>query len=146
MERKNYLVEKLSNGEKRYLEKVVLNAKRKFIRDNYDYLNTPCIDLYECDIEDIEGATVLEAVILKCESEIKSAIEFEKTISDERLYNIVKALSLKEKMVLFYLYKEKKSVKQIIAEMKIDKSTFYRIKARALDKIGKYLLGGNENV
>lgn len=53
-----------------------------------------------------ENKYIKTLVINKCEEEIKSAIEFEKIICDEKLYKIVKALSLREKMVLFSLYQE----------------------------------------
>ena len=73
-------------------------------------------------------------------------MEFEKVISNEKLHNIVKALSLNEKMVLFSLYKQNKNVNQIAKEMKMDRTTIWRIKSRALDKIMKKMLGGNKNV
>lgn len=144
MERKNYLLEKLSNEEKLYLKKVVINIRRKYIRDNYEHLNNCNLELYENELTD--ETTVLETVILRCEDAIRNAIEFEKVISDPKLYNIVKALSLKEKMVLFALYKENKTINQIALEMKIDRTTAWRIKSKALDKIMKYIIGGNENV
>ena len=45
-------------------------------------------------------------------------------------------------MVLFSLYKERKSVNQIATEMNLQRSTIWRIKNKAQDKILKYLLGG----
>lgn len=144
MERKNYLCEELSKEEKRYLTIVVMNTRRKYIRDNYNYINNINIDLYDC--VNVEAQSVLEAVINKCEEQVKSAMEFEKIISNKKLYNIVKALSLNEKMVLFSLYKENKNVNQIAKEMKMDRTTIWRIKSRALDKIMKKILGGKKNV
>lgn len=144
MKRKNYLCEELSKEEKRYLTIVVMNTRRKYIRDNYNYINNTNIDLYDC--VKVEAQSVLEDVINKCEEQVKSAMKFEKIISNEKLYNIVKALSLNEKMVLFSLYKENKNVNQIAKEMKMNRTTIWRIKSRALDKIMKKILGGKKNV
>lgn len=144
MERKNYLLEELTKEENTYLKTMVTNVRKKYMRDNYEYINNDNIDLYDCI--NFESESVLETVINKCEEEIKSAIEFEKIISNEKLYNIVKALSLEEKMVLFSLYKENKSINQIAIEMKVERTTIWRIKSKVLDKIMKKLLGGNQNV
>lgn len=45
------------------------------------------------DLINVEGDSVLEAFINKYEKEIKLAIEFEKIISNEKLYYGIKALS-----------------------------------------------------
>lgn len=144
MERKDYLIEELSKEEKSYLAKIILNVRRRYIKNNYDYLNSKNIDWSSC--ADVEGESVLDAVMNKCSEEIKSAFEFEKVISDSKLYNIVKALSLKEKMVLFSLYKENKTVNQIALEMNLERTTIWRIKNKIQDKILKDLLGGGKNV
>lgn len=144
MERKNYLIEKLSKEEKVYLKQIVVNEKRKYIRNNYKYLYGNIMALY--DAENIQSDSVLEAVINECENEIESADEFENIISDSTLYCVVKALSFKEKMVLFCLYKENKGINQIALEMKIDRITVWRIRNRTLDKIIKVLIGGADHV
>ena len=95
-----------------------------------------------CELINVQADSVLEAVINQCEKEIESAVEFEKIISSDKLYYGIKALSLKEKIVLFSLYKQNKTINQIALEMKIDRTTTWRIKSRALDKIMKYLIGG----
>lgn len=140
MERKNYLLEGLSKEEKVYLKKMILNVRRRYIKDNYDYLNSKDINWDNC--ADIESESLFEAVLNKCVDELESALEFEKLFCNEKLYNSVKALSLKEKIVLFSLYKERKSVNQIATEMDLQRSTIWRIKNRAQDKILKNLLGG----
>lgn len=90
--------------------------------------------------------SLFDAVLNKCVDELKSALEFERLFCDEKLYNIAKALSLKEKMVLFSLYKEKKSINQISTEMNLERTTIWRIKNKSQEKILKFLLGGKENV
>lgn len=140
MERKNYLLEPLSKEEKSYLKKIVINTRKKYIRDNYNYINSTNVQLFSC--ADVEAESVLEEVINKCEREIKSAMEFEKVMSSEKLYNVVKALSFEEKMVLFSLYKEKKTTNQIALEMKKDRTSIWRIRNKALNKIMRRLIGG----
>ena len=144
MERKNYLKEELSTEEKAYLMRIIVNVRKKYIRDNYDYINRTDINWDSC--ADMESESLFETVLNNCVNELKSAIEFEKLFSDEKLYNIAKALSKKEKMVLFSLYKENKSVNQTAIDMKLSRSTIWRIKNKAQEKIMKKLLGGNKNV
>ena len=144
MERKNYLENELTKEEKLYLKKVILNTRRLYIRDNYDFINSTNIECY--DIEDIETESLLDAVINKCEREIESAVEFEKVISDSKMYKAIKALSLKEKIVLFSLYKENKTINQIAFEMNLCRKTIWNIKSKSLDKIMKYIIGGEKNV
>lgn len=145
MERKDYLKEELSTKEKNYIYTIILNERYSFLRDNYAELTTSYTDVYDCNIEGDNESSVLDAVISKCELEITSAIEFQNVIGDKRLYNIVKALSLKEKMVLFYLLKENKTAQQTANLMNINKATVYRIKDKVIDKILKSLLGGASN-
>ena len=144
MERKDYLVEPLSKEEKSYLKKIIINTRKKYIRDNYNYINSTNVQLFSC--ADVEAESVLEEVLNKCEREIKSAMEFEKVMSDKKLYNIVKALSFEEKMVLFSLYKENKTINQIALEMKKDRTSIWRMRNKALNKIMRRLIGGEKNV
>lgn len=142
--KKNYLVAKLTSDENLYLKKVVINRRNRYIRDNYNNIYSTCSNLSE--IKTVEDYSVLDVIIEKCENEINSAVEFEKVMSDDKLYNIVKALSLKEKIVLFSLYKENKSINKTAEDMKISRETVWRIKNRALDKIARNILGGGKNV
>lgn len=144
MERKNYLQEELSKEEKSYLKKLILNVRRKYIKDNYEYLNSN--DVNWDTFEDIECNSLFDAVLNKCVDELKSALEFERLFCDEKLYNVTKALSVKEKMVLFALYKEEKGINQIANEMNVERTTIWRIKNKAQEQIIKNLLGGNNNV
>ena len=53
-------------------------------------------------------------------------------------------MSLKEKEVLFYLYKEQKTVNEIAQIMKIDRITVWRIRNRAQSKIAKEIIKGDD--
>ena len=140
-DKRNYLVEKLTKEENAYLKKVVINARNKYISDNFDFLQNKSINIDDTLV--IDESSVLDVVIEKCEKEIKSAVEFEKMISNVKLYNAVKTLSFKEKMVLFSLYSQNKNVNQIAREMGIARETVWRLKNRTLDKLMKSILGGN---
>lgn len=140
MERKNYLVEPLAKEENTYLKKMIINTRKKYIRDNYNYINTTDVQLFNC--ADVEAESVLEEVLNKCEREIKSAVEFENAMSSKKLYGVVKALSFEEKMVLFSLYKENKTMSQIALEMKRGRTSIWRIRNTALNKIMRKLIGG----
>ena len=140
-DKRNYLVEKLTKEENAYLKKVVINARNKYIRDNFDFLQNKSINIDDTLV--IDDSSVLDVVIEKCEKEIKSAVEFEKMISNVKLYNAVKTLSFKEKMVLFSLYSQNKNVNQIAREMGIAREKVWRLKNRTLDKLMKSILGGN---
>ena len=142
MDKKNYLTEELSTKEKNFVYTIIINERYRFLKANYAYLTASYTDVYDCELENENEASVLDAVISKCESEVTSAIEFQNIIADKKLYNIVKALSLKEKMVLFYLFKENKTAQQTADAMHINKVTVYRIKDKIINKILSSLLGG----
>ena len=59
-----------------------------------------------------------------------------------RYINIVKTLSLREKEVLFYLYKKQKTINEISKIMKIDRTTIWRIRNKAQKKIAEKLVKG----
>ena len=139
MKRKDYLLEKLWNEEKLYLKTLIVNVRRKYIRDNYRLINGKYIDYSELKLEDSES--IFDTLIHKFDKELKSAMEFEKLISNEKLYKIIRALSLKEKMMLFYLYKEEKDIYEVAKIMNISLATAYRLKNQALDFIMRKFIG-----
>ena len=138
MERKDYLTEKLSKEEKLYLKRIVMTARNKYFEKNSNYMNNTNILID--DIVSTTEETVLDIVLQKCQEEVDSAIEFEKTLSNPTLYNIVKALSLREKEVLFYLYKKQKSMNEIAAIMHLDRKTVRKYRDKAQNTIVNNLL------
>ena len=74
----------------------------------------------------MESSSLFDAVLNKCVDELKSALEFERLFCDEKLYNVAKALSGKE--------------------MNVERTTIWRIRNKAQEKITKKLLGGKNNV
>ncbi len=140
MERKDYLVEELSKEEKLYLKRIVMTAKNKYFERNYNYINNT--SMFVDGIVSAVEESVLDAVLEKCQEEVKSAREFEKTLSNPSLYNIVKALSLREKEVLFYLYKKQKSMNETAVIMGLDRKTIRKYRDEAHRKIAEKLING----
>lgn len=141
MERKDYLVEELSNEEKRYLKRIVMTAKNKYIEKNYNYINNTSVLL--SDYITLNDESVLDAVLQQCQENVKSAVEFEKTFLNPSLSHIVGALSLKEKEVLFYLYKKDKNINETAEIMKVDRKTIRRIRDKAQAEITKKMVKGD---
>ena len=145
MERKDYLLEELSKEEKLYLKRIVMTAKNKYFERNYNYINNT--SMFVDEIVSAGEESVLDAVLEKCQEEVKSAREFEKTLSNPSLYNIVKALSLREKEVLFYLYKKQKNINETAVIMGVDRKTIRKYRDEAHRKIAEKLInGGMQNV
>ena len=140
MERKDYLLEELSKEEKLYLKRIVMTAKNKYFEKNYNYINNT--SMFVDEIVSAGEESVLDAVLEKCQEEVKSAREFEKTLSNPSLYNIVKALSLREKEVLFYLYKKQKSINETAVIMGLDRKTIRKYRDEAHRKIAEKLING----
>lgn len=140
MERKDYLVEELSKEEKLYLKRIVMTAKNKYFERNYNYINNTSV--FVDGIVSAGEESVLDAVLEKCQEEVKSAREFEKTLSNPSLYNIVKVLSLREKEVLFYLYKKQKSMNETAVIMGLDRKTIRKYRDEAHRKIAEKLING----
>lgn len=139
MERKDYLNEELSKEEKLYLKRIVMTAKNKYIKKNEKYINKS-ISLDDAIL--FREETILDVVLQRCQNELASAVEFEKSFSDTNLYNIVKALTFKEKEVLFYLYKEEKNINEISKIMNLDRKTIRTIRNKAQAKIVEKLVKG----
>ena len=140
MERKDYLVEELSKEEKLYLKRIVMTAKNKYFERNYNYINNT--SMFVDEIVSAGEESVLDAVLEKCQEEVKSAREFEKTLSNPSFYNIVIALSFREKVVLFYLYKKQKSINETAVIMGLDRKTIRKYRDEAHRKIAEKLING----
>ena len=140
MERKNYLQCQLTKEEKSYLKRIIMTARNKYIEKNYDYLNNTSMLIEETVF--VKEESVLDAVLQRCQEEVNSAVEFEKTMSNPILYNVVKALSLREKEVLFYLYKKQKTIVETSKIMNIGLSTVTRLRDKAQSKIVEKIVKG----
>ena len=133
MEDKNYLKESLSKEEKSDLKRIIMTARNKFFEKNYAVINYRNASIDDTVIKD--EISMVDVIIEKYQDDIESAMEFERVFSNPKLYRIVKALSLKEKEVLFYLYKEQKSLTETSRIMKVSLSTIIRLRDKAHSKI-----------
>ena len=94
-----YTVYKLSKKEKSYLRQIVINTRNEYLRKNkYIFI--------ESEIDDVDEKLLISIENVEINFEIKSereicAQETEKVFKDENMFNIVKALTLREKLVLF---------------------------------------------
>lgn len=142
-----YTVYKLSKEEKSYLRKIAINTRKDFFRKNkYIFI--------EDEIDDVDEKLLISIENVEINFEIKSerdicATEIEKVFKDKNMFNIVKALTLREKLVLFSYYFEKKTDAAIGKAININGDTVRKIRTRALEKINKNykkLKGNDKNV
>ncbi len=142
MERKNYLTEELSKEEKAYLKRIIMTAKNKYFEKNNDYINNTTILIDE--IVPASEYSILDTILERCQQEVDSVIEFEKTLLNPKLYNIMKALSLCEREVLFNLYWKERSINETAERMQLDRKTVRKYRDRAQTIITEKLLNGGD--
>lgn len=139
---------KLSNEEKTYLRKIVINTRNNFFKKN-KYV------VLEENIEDIDEKLLISVENIEINFEIKydkeiKPIEIEKVFRDRDMNNIVKnALTLREKLVLFLYYFENNTDLEVGKVLNVKMDAARMIRTRALKKIRnnyKKLKGENENV
>ena len=142
-----YTVYKLSKKEKSYLRQIVINTRNEYLRKNkYIFI--------EDEIEAVDEKLLISIENVEINFEIKSerdicAPEIEKVFKDKNMFNIVKALTLREKLVLFSYYFEKKTDAATGKALNINGDTARKIRIRAIEKIKKEyrkMKGSNENV
>ena len=142
-----YTVYKLSKNEKSYLRQIVINTRNEYLRKNkYIFI--------ESEIDDVDEKLLISIENIEINFEIKSerdicAPEIEKVFKDKNMFNLVKALTLREKLVLFSYYFEKKTDAATGKALNINGDTARKIRIRALEKIKKEyrrMKGSNEDV
>lgn len=138
---------KLSKKEKSYLRQIVINTRNEYLRKNkYIFI--------ESEIDDVDEKLLISIENVEINFEIKSerdicGPEIEKVFKDKNMFNIVKALTLREKLVLFSYYFEKKTDAATGKALNINGDTARKIRVRALDKIKKNykkMKGNDKNV
>lgn len=142
MERKNYLTEELSKEEKAYLKRIIMTAKNKYFEKNSNYINNTTMLIDE--IVPASEYSILDTILERCQKEVDSAIEFEKTLLNPKLYNIMKALSSCEREVLFNLYWKERTINETAERMQLDRKTVRKYRNRAQTIITEKLLNGGD--
>ena len=141
----------LNNDEKAYLRKIMINVRNEYIKkemykeyeeieiENEDDLNLSNYACYKDSIdvliENINDNDILPSNI-------------ENLFTNKKIMKIVKALTLKEKLVLFLYYFESKTDREIGENLDIKTNTIKKIRLRALEKIrlSYFNNGGRKNV
>lgn len=144
MKRKNYLIEDFSKEENIYFKRMVMSARNKFMKKNYNNISSISMPINEEITADSEY--VDDIVIKKIEDNIKSVEEMKKNIANIKLRKSIEALSPKEQMVLFSLFQENKKINQIAEEEEKDRGTIRERRDKALKKIYRDLMEGDKNV
>lgn len=96
--RKDYTKVSLTMYEKKYLECIIINTKNMYLRKNRELIDNPAISLNEDVIFSEENS--FEEVEIEEQNNVKKE-EFEKTFTNPDLYNVIKALPIEERDVLF---------------------------------------------
>ena len=122
----------LSNDEKSYLRKVAMYTRKDYLRKNkYIFI--------EDDIDEIDEKFLISIENVEINVEVKTDMEIcapniEKVFKDRKMNKIVKALTLREKLVLFSYYFENKTHATIGKTLNIKGDTARKIRIIALKK------------
>lgn len=140
MEMKNYLVEELSNREKAYLKALVINKAKEFLRKNWRDLKGEVINF--SDSIEVNYTLNINDLFSAVEETAYGIDDFEKIASSKELYYLLKALSKKEKTVLFLFCTKKKSINEIAYEMERSRETVWRNEKKTTNKLARKLKKG----
>ena len=137
MRRKEYLIEELSKEEKAYLVSIIKSTKNNYLKKNFYNKRFIIVELKDSILD--EQYSDLDSIISNEEIKNISAEEFENVFLNQRIYEMVKALSLNEKMMLFSLFNEHKSIRSIAKEQGIDKNTVINRRKKLLNLVKEVL-------
>ena len=124
----------LNEDEGKYLKKIVMYTRNEYLRKN------KYIFIEKEDIDEVDEKMLVSIDNVEISFEIKSekeiiAPKIENVFRDEKITKIVKALTLREKLVLFLYYFEDKTDKEISKSLKCREDSIRKARKRALDKI-----------
>lgn len=124
----------LNEDEGRYFKKIVMYTRREYLRKN------KYIFIEKEDIDEVDEKMLVSIDNVEISFEIKSekeiiAPKIEDVFRDEKITKIVKALTLREKLVLFLYYFEDKNDREIGKSLRIKQDTVQKTRKRALEKI-----------
>lgn len=128
----------LNKNEKAVLKIIIKNARNDFFR----------INKYIFVEDSLDGKEVLfnESTLFEYEDDFEYNVEIDKienVFEDEKIYNIVRALTYNEKSVLYFYYVEDKSDKEIAKIMFSTAEAIRSKRRRIINKIRKEV---NKNV
>lgn len=117
--------------------------KNKYIGKNYNYINSRNVSIDKIEIS--SGDSIVDEIIKMNEENMKSEEKLHEIFSDPKLYKIIKALSMKEKKVLFYFLMKYKTIKEVSNSMNRHKRTITKIRDNIFDKIADQLNRGGKS-
>lgn len=127
----------LSEREKGVILGIVLNTRNDFLKKN-KYVKIQYVELDDAKL--ITTEQEVEELVDKLCNKILSASELGNLFENKNIKDIVeKALTLKQKSVLFSYYHENKIDKEVGKELKTKEDTIRKMRNRAIDKIRKMI-------
>ena len=127
----------LSEREKGVILGIILNTRNDYLK-KHKYVKIQCVELDDAKI--ITTEKEIEKLVDKLCNKIMSATELGNLFENKNIKDIVeRALTLKQKSVLFSYYYEGKRDKQLGKELKIKEDTIRKMRNRAIDKIRKII-------
>jgi DNA-binding NarL/FixJ family response regulator len=128
---KNYLEEELSPEEKVYLKKIIISARNNYIEKNSKYIKNEFVP-----IEDIDIVSIEQEDMSNIENFIDDISNIHRVFTNEKIANIAKQFSGKEKKVLLSLYHQK-TINEIAQELGIYRGTVREIRNNIKRKLEK---------
>lgn len=124
----------VNEDEGRYLKKIAMYTRKEYLRKN------KYIFIEKEDIDEVDEKMLVSIDNVEISFEIKSekeiiAPKIENVFRDEKITKIVKALTLREKLVLFLYYFEDKTDKEIAKTLKSKEDAIRKARNRALEKV-----------
>jgi len=135
----------LNKVEKAYIRRIVVNTRNDYLkREKYKRYDE--VEL-EGEIENIiDKNNNIEDVLTRINDKDVISYSLEMVFEDKKIMKIVKALTLKEKLVLFSYYLENNTDQKIAKVLNSKTDTIKKIRQRALKKIkdNYYKNGGSK--
>lgn len=123
---------KLNNCEKSYLRKIIINTRNTYFTKNKYILVEESMEMED------EELLIDNNIEVNFETKIDNEItnyNIQDVFSEEKMIEIVKSLTSREKLVIFLYYFEDKTDEKIGNILNIKGDTARKIRTRALQKI-----------
>lgn len=127
----------LNKREENTLKKIIKYARYDYLRNNNLFSEMEDIELYEIPAKDNLEFQVMN----NCDIEVQ-AQELEMIFTEKNIFKAIKALTYKDKLVLFLYYVENITDKEIAELLKVNRNTICQQRKRIIKKI----IGGCDNV
>lgn len=137
----------LGKNEKAYLRRIIINTKNDYLKNN-KYNGVEEVEL-EGEAESIvDKKNELDNILVIMNDKDINSCSIENVFEDKEIMKIVKALTLREKLVLFLYYFENNTDIEIGKALSMNSDSVKKVRQRTLIKVKERYLksGGNKNV